>query len=110
MNGNNPIEFLGDVLQIRYSAVEGGFPNIGNINVVPILADTEQYEYYVSDQSPLIGGGSPDWAATIDFEGNLRANPPTIGAYEIGRYIPDIHLIQTQSDVGSIITQPAKFQ
>ena len=104
LNGNNPIEFLGDVLQIRYSAVEGGFPNIGNINVIPILADTEQYEYYVSDQSPLIGGGSPDWAATIDFEGNLRANPPTIGAYEIGRYIPDIHLIQTQSDVGSIIT------
>ena len=103
LNGDNPIEFLGDILQIRYSAVEGGFPNLGNVDTIPVLADIEQYEYYVSDQSALIGGGNPAWTVAVDFENHPRANPPTIGAYEIGRYIPEVHLIHTQTDIGSII-------
>ena len=106
LNGENPIEYHGDILQIRYSAVEGGFPNLGNIDTDPVFADIEQYEYYVSDQSDCIGGGTPDLAPAFDFEGNSRGQTPTIGAYEIGRYIAAEHVIKTVVDLGGVI-EPA---
>jgi len=106
LNGENPIEYHGDILQIRYSSVEGGFPNLGNIDTNPVFADIEKYEYYVSNQSDCIGGGTPDLAPAFDFEGNPRSQTPTIGAYEIGRYIAAKHVIQTIADLGGAI-EPA---
>ena len=78
----------------------------GNIDTDPVFADIEQYEYYVSDQSDCIGGGTPDLAPAFDFEGNPRSQTPTIGAYEIGRYIAAKHVIQTIADLSGAI-EPA---
>lgn len=63
----------------------------------PRFMDPAGGDFRVQDGSPALGAGV-DAGATTDIDGNLRGNPPTIGAYEFP-YVPqpkDAYLIDLQ--------------
>ena len=53
--------------------------------------------------SECIGSANPSFAPPTDLLGDLRRNPPTIGAYEVGVDIPYQYKIHVESGVGGLI-------
>lgn len=58
-------------LSVTYSAVEGGWPGIGNIAVDPLLVDPASGDYHLRFWSPCIDAGT-DGGLDTDFEWDLR--------------------------------------
>jgi len=64
----------GDSVDMTYSNIEGGFPGIGNIELVPLFIDARLNNYNICSQSPCIDAGDP---TIIDPDGS----PSDIGVY-----------------------------
>ncbi|MCD6176248.1 MAG: hypothetical protein J7K29_00250, partial [Candidatus Cloacimonetes bacterium] len=54
----------------------------------PLFLDADNDNYHLEDNSPCIGDASATYAPTTDIEGNLRGDPPDMGAYENENDIP----------------------
>jgi len=65
-----------------YINFPGGDPtgSNGNISVDPLLTNPANADFTLTSASPAIGAGV-DVSLTLDYEGNLINNPPSIGAY-----------------------------
>ncbi len=61
--------------------VQGGYTGTGNIDADPLLINAPA-DAHLSAGSPCVSAGTPNGAPATDKDGNTRANPPTIGAYE----------------------------
>ncbi len=53
-----------------------------NPDLVDIASPASGGNFQLESGSPAIGAGIHSYAPTYDLDGNLRANPPSIGAYE----------------------------
>jgi hypothetical protein len=49
---------------------------------------TNGTDFHLQASSPAIGKGLYDSNVTVDYDGNARSNPPSIGAYEYGSSSP----------------------
>jgi len=72
---------------ISYSDVQGGWSGEGNIDSNPWFADPTNADYHLSELSPCINAGDPDYAVEpdeTDLDGRPRVIGPRIdmGAYE----------------------------
>ena len=54
-------------------------------NKDPEFTDVKKLDFTLQSSSPAIGKGIPIIGVDRDILGNSRGNPPTIGAYELGR-------------------------
>lgn len=52
----------------------------------PQFVDEANGNYRVGTSSPAVGAGTSTGAPSIDLEGSPRPSPPTIGAYEAGKF------------------------
>ena len=102
-NTPDEIHFEGNPLPISYSNIKGGYKGTGNINTNPIFVDQELSDYRLVTLSKCIGSASFTFAPPTDLLGDLRQDPPTIGAYEVGVNAPDQYKIRVESDVGGLI-------
>ena len=102
-NVPNEIHFEGNLLPVSYSNIKGGYQGTGNIDTNPIFVDVESDDYRLMASSECIGSASLSFAPPTDLLGDLRRNPPTIGAYEVGVDIPYQYKIHVESGVGGLI-------
>ena len=102
-NTPNEIHFEGNPLPISYSNIKGDYEGIGNINANPVFVDQELGDYRLMVSSRCIGSANSAFAPSTDLLGDLRQNPPTIGAYEVGVDVPDRHKIRVESNLGGLI-------
>jgi len=87
--GNNPpdISGFGQSNEIRYSAIEGGFPGDGNIAADPLFVDLANRDLRLTECSPCNDSGDNNSVPvdlTEDLDGNPRIHNNTVdmGAYE----------------------------
>jgi len=59
------------IILMNYSDVQGGWPGVGNIDVNPMFADTNNSDYRLSAGSPCIDAGT-DAGVYEDPDGNIR--------------------------------------
>jgi hypothetical protein len=65
------------------------FCSAGALTLNPLLASVSTSDFHLLAGSPAIGAGSASPAMSArDFDGNLRRNPPAIGAYELAGSSP----------------------
>jgi len=105
-------------VNVSYSDVQGGQGAIGgtgtvnwgsgNINLPPQFVDAANGNYHLQLGSPCISAGTSSGAPPEDIEGNLRGDPPSIGAYEVGVDDSDVSTLTAQafSPVNLVITDP----
>ena len=67
-----------------FSDIQGGYPGTNNIDADPLFVNASAGDLHLNLGSPCIGKGTPNGAPATDLDGNPRANPPSIGAYESG--------------------------
>ena len=66
-----------------YSDIRGGYPGINNIDKDPLFVGVPNGDLHLKLGSPCLGAGTADGAPSTDLDGNLRPNPPSMGAYEL---------------------------
>ncbi len=57
--GNNPPD-ISEGMDASYSDFEEGYDGDGNINANPLLADPDNYDFHLIENSPCIDAGNPD--------------------------------------------------
>jgi pimeloyl-ACP methyl ester carboxylesterase len=67
---------------ISFCDIQGGYPGTGNIDKDPLFVNAAYGDLHLKSGSPCIGRGTATGAPATDKDGNLRHNPPSIGAYE----------------------------
>jgi len=66
------------------SAASGYFVDC-MLNTDPKFTNVAKQDYRLLSESPAIGKGKPNIGVDKDILGNLRTNPPDIGAYQFTR-------------------------
>ncbi|MEZ4984365.1 MAG: choice-of-anchor Q domain-containing protein [Saprospiraceae bacterium] len=87
---------------VTYSIVQGGYPDVGNLNVDPLFVDDANGDFRLQDCSPAIDAGTNTNAPAIDLDANPRPVNATelatatvdMGAYEFQTiaYCPDLYI------------------
>ncbi len=85
-------ELFGSVFPV-YSDIQGGYVGRGNINADPLFVSPT--DLHLKRGSPCLGAGTSVGAPSTDFDGTMRPNPPSIGAYEM---VGHTHLLWNNSD------------
>jgi len=67
---------------ITYSDIQGGYPGTGNIDADPQFVNAANSDLHLKYGLPCIKAGTATGAPTTDLDGNLRPNPPSMGAYD----------------------------
>ena len=86
-------ELFGSVIAV-YSDIQGGYVGRGNINADPLFVNAGT-DLHLQRGSPCLGAGTSAGAPSTDFDGTLRPNPPSIGAYEMASHT---HLLWNNPD------------
>ena len=69
---------------------------LGDINVDPLFFNTAKNNFHLQTGSPCLGKGISITGITTDLDGNVRSNPPSIGAYEKGfTVLPPVATVQS---------------
>ncbi len=97
--GNTPSEIYvsaGDMPNITYSNVQGGYSGIGNINSNPCFVDSDNSDYHLLCSSPCFNAGDPNYTnylneSDIDGESRLRYGRIDMGADELFQIAPDFN-------------------
>lgn len=91
---NTPSRISGVNPQIRYSAIEGGWSGLANINQDPLFTDPELGDYRPSMLSPCLDAGNDaDVPQSMEFD--IRGNFRAVGAHG-GEAIVDMGAIEYQ--------------
>jgi hypothetical protein len=69
-----------DVCTARYSTIQGGWVDVGNLDLDPRFASPGDYHLQLG--SPPVGRGASTGAPPRDLDAVLRRDPPDMGAYE----------------------------
>jgi|GEM_PF-1254909 len=64
--------------------IKGGYAGTGNIDADPLFANAATSDLHIQPPSPCRAKGTPDGAPATDFDNNVRPNPPSMGAYDLG--------------------------
>ena len=67
---------------VSYCDVQGSYPGTGNIDTDPQFVNAACGDLHLKSGSSCIGVGTATGTSATDKDGNLRANAPSIGAYE----------------------------
>ena len=61
-------------IDVNYSDVEGGWPDVGNIDADPCFVDSDANDYHLLPDSPCINAGDPagDYSGQTDMDGESR--------------------------------------
>lgn len=93
-NGNVPIynstPAYNSPAMASYCDVQSGYPGTDNIDADPQVFNAATSDLHLKPGSPCLGAGTPNGAPPTDLDGNLRPNPPSMGAYELA--FPTLHL------------------
>ncbi len=84
---------------INYSDIQDGYAGTGNINADPLFVNAAGGDVHLKSGTPCIGAGTASGAPATDKDGNIRGNPPTIGAYEGTK---TIHILWDNANTASI--------
>jgi len=95
--GNIPSEIYvaaGDMPNITYSNVQGGYPGTGNINSGPCFVGPDNSDYHLLCSSPCFNTGDPGFTTDsnnvdIDGEPRMRYGRVDMGADELFQIAPD---------------------
>lgn len=89
-NGAGQIEAPSGAPIITYSDVEDGYTGDGNIDTDPLLTGT----YRLRANSPCVDAGDGQTTTRTDIDGELRSDPPDMGADEFvdegGNWMADV--------------------
>ena len=73
----------GATATVTYCDVQGGQAGTGNFSADPaFVSGTAPYDLQVRPGSPVVAAGVAVPGLTTDITGAIRADPPTVGAYE----------------------------
>jgi subtilisin family serine protease len=77
------------IIKLNYSNVQGNWPGVGNIDVNPMFADTNNSDYRLSADSPCIDAGI-DAGIYEDIDGNIR--PSNFPGVDNNGELPDFDM------------------
>ena len=82
--GGEVFNFANTPAIVSYCDVQGGYSGTGNIDADPLFVNAATGDLHLKPGSPCLGAGTSNGAPATDKEGNMRPNPPSMGAYDLG--------------------------
>lgn len=69
-------------IHASYDDIQGGYPGASNINADPLFVNANSGDLHLQPGSPCLSAGTPSGAPITDFDGNVRPDPPSMGAHD----------------------------